>query len=293
MALPIWQRTITTEAGDVIPGAEVEVVNEATGLAADIFSNRSGTTSRTNPFFTGADGFAQFYVAPGEYRITATGPTGSITWRWNVLTGDAALMANNSGASSLGTLAAQNANSVNISGGAISSTNVTGGTVNATTLQQGGSQAYVRSNILGTVSESGGIPTGAIIERGSNANGEFVKYADGTFIQQVFNFDSGLIQSDVQDQFDRSNTWFFPGGAFTSPLGYVVYAQAKSNATTGSFARNHMHVFEGGRWADDVSSNRDSSFISFFIYMPLSAANMTTNDTSEILVRATAIGRWY
>ena len=92
MALPIWQRTITTESGDVIPGAEVEVVNEATGLAADIFSNRAGTTPRTNPFFTGADGFAQFYVAPGEYRITATGPTGSITWRWNALVGSAAFL---------------------------------------------------------------------------------------------------------------------------------------------------------------------------------------------------------
>ena len=41
---------------------------------------------------------------------------------------------------------------------------------------------YGRTNILGTVSESGGVPTGAIIERGSNANGEFVKFADGTMI---------------------------------------------------------------------------------------------------------------
>ena len=41
-------------------------------------------------------------------------------------------------------------------------------------------QVYAKENILGTVSESGGVPTGAIIERGSNANGEFVKYADGT-----------------------------------------------------------------------------------------------------------------
>ena len=126
MALPIWQRTITTESGDVIPGAEVEVVNEATGLAADIFSNRSGTTPRTNPFFTGADGFAQFYVAPGEYRITATGPTGSITWRWNVLAGDAALRSTGTGSTEvptngdLGTMSTQNANNVNISGGSIS-----------------------------------------------------------------------------------------------------------------------------------------------------------------------------
>ena len=37
-------------------------------------------------------------------------------------------------------------------------------------------------NVLGTVSQSGGLPTGAIIQRGSNANGEFVRFADGTQI---------------------------------------------------------------------------------------------------------------
>jgi len=41
---------------------------------------------------------------------------------------------------------------------------------------------YQQGNILGTVSESGGTPTGAVIERGSNANGEYVKFADGTML---------------------------------------------------------------------------------------------------------------
>jgi hypothetical protein len=45
-----------------------------------------------------------------------------------------------------------------------------------------GNEVYKKQNILGTVSQSAGVPTGAIIERGSNANGEFVKYADGTMI---------------------------------------------------------------------------------------------------------------
>jgi hypothetical protein len=43
-------------------------------------------------------------------------------------------------------------------------------------------RAFRRGNILGTVSQSGGTPTGAIIERGSNANGEYVRFADGTQI---------------------------------------------------------------------------------------------------------------
>ncbi len=42
--------------------------------------------------------------------------------------------------------------------------------------------AYSPGNLLGTVSEATGIPTGAVIERGSNANGEYVRFADGTQI---------------------------------------------------------------------------------------------------------------
>lgn len=41
---------------------------------------------------------------------------------------------------------------------------------------------YHSGNILGTVSQAGGVPTGAIIERGSNANGDYVRFADGTQI---------------------------------------------------------------------------------------------------------------
>jgi hypothetical protein len=41
-------------------------------------------------------------------------------------------------------------------------------------------QIYSQNNILGTVSQSAGVPTGAIIEKGSNANGEYSKLADGS-----------------------------------------------------------------------------------------------------------------
>ena len=95
MALPIWQRTITTASGDLVPNAEITVVNEATGLGADIFSNREGTTplGSGGVFFTGSDGFARFYAAPGEYRVTASGVSGSQTWRWIALVSDTAFLA--------------------------------------------------------------------------------------------------------------------------------------------------------------------------------------------------------
>lgn len=59
-------------------------------------------------------------------------------------------------------------------GGTAADSNMLGGTLAA--------EFYRRSNILGTVSQSGGVPTGAIIERGSNANGEYTKYADGKLV---------------------------------------------------------------------------------------------------------------
>lgn len=54
--------------------------------------------------------------------------------------------------------------------------------INSTNILRGGSQVYSRNNILGTVTQSGGVPTGAIVESGSNANGRFVRFADGTQI---------------------------------------------------------------------------------------------------------------
>ena len=41
---------------------------------------------------------------------------------------------------------------------------------------------FTTANIVGTVSQSSGVPTGTIIEQGSTANGNYVRFADGTQI---------------------------------------------------------------------------------------------------------------
>lgn len=45
-----------------------------------------------------------------------------------------------------------------------------------------GHRVYHRGNALGAVGLSGGLPTGAIIEEGSNANGSYIKFTDGTML---------------------------------------------------------------------------------------------------------------
>lgn len=64
--------------------------------------------------------------------------------------------------------------------------------------QQADAELYHTRNILGTVSQSSGVPTGAIIERGSNSNGEYVKFADGTLLMtRRVNLD--LTSTSIQD----------------------------------------------------------------------------------------------
>lgn len=77
-------------------------------------------------------------------------------------------------------------------------------------------QAFRRGNILGTVGQASGVPTGAIIERGSNANGEFVRFADGT--QICAHIVAGLEITTAANSLWRSNStnWTFPA-VFAAP----------------------------------------------------------------------------
>lgn len=43
-------------------------------------------------------------------------------------------------------------------------------------------ETYQKGSILGAVGQTGGVPTGSIIETGTNANGTYTKWADGTMI---------------------------------------------------------------------------------------------------------------
>lgn len=83
-------------------------------------------------------------------------------------------------------------------------------------------KAFRRGNILATVTESAGVPTGGLIERGSNANGEYVRFADGTQIcwntaiaGEGPNTAVGvLFYGDLQ-------TWTFPAAFSASPAKFA------------------------------------------------------------------------
>lgn len=89
-------------------------------------------------------------------------------------------------------------------------------------------EVLMRDNILGTVSQSAGAPTGAIIERGSNANGEYVRLADGT---QWCRKDAAYDTSLAGGANSGDQTWTFPA-SFVSGSTPAVTATARATNTT-------------------------------------------------------------
>lgn len=134
-------------------------------------------------------------------------------------------------------------------------------------------EMYHTRNILGTVSQASGVPTGAIIERGSNANGEFVKFADGTLI----------CTTTVVFSYNTTNFQEFSTSAEAAPGSELHHA---ISFTSNDFTRY-------SRWAYVSVSRRGSAPRSGFrLVFRTEGSTITQGDVTEE-IRVTSIGRWY
>ena len=129
-------------------------------------------------------------------------------------------------------------------------------------------ELYHQGNILGTVTQSGGVPTGAIVERGSNANGSFVRFADGT--QICTHIISGVTAPSATGSVFTSGAagsfpWTFPAAFAVAPI-----VSASVNHPTS--------------WANALDSSSTSVEFRRF-----SSAAQTGGEN----VRLAAIGRWF
>lgn len=85
-----------------------------------------------------------------------------------------------------------------------------GGTASAARSSLGLKSASI-ADIVGLVSQVGGVPTGAIIERISNANGDCIKLADGAMIALMnITVTNQSIGDAYGSLFQGSRTWTFP-----------------------------------------------------------------------------------
>ena len=78
--------------------------------------------------------------------------------------------------------------------------------------------------IVGTVSQSGGVPTGALMETGSNANGRYLRFADGTQIcwHRASNFTATDVASGVLYQAAPPVAFAFPASFAAPPIVSII-----------------------------------------------------------------------
>lgn len=139
-----------------------------------------------------------------------------------------------------------------------------GGTGNTT----GTASKLAAAAMVGTVSQASGIPTGAIIESGSNSLGTYTKFADGTMIATTYNAGPWSVLANtltVLGPFGTSAT--FANG------NYSVAVTAAPSATNDTFGVITAYAV----------SNSSCSFV------------FRNGATSQNIgsIKITCIGRWY
>ena len=147
----------------------------------------------------------------------------------------------------------------------------------------GGLDVYAKGNILGTVSQSGGVPTGAVIQRGSNANGEFVRFADGTQIC----WHNLTIDQDGQFSGNSrlSGRWIFPVSFVDNNHKTSMTIPAHSSARFVGCNRLDVITF-GVNAPSTVSTSVDASV--FF-----QSGTVDTTEARIELIQFVAHGRWF
>jgi hypothetical protein len=131
-------------------------------------------------------------------------------------------------------------------------------------------EVYHTGNTVGTVSQSGGVPTGAIIERGSNANGEYVKYADGTMICFFESLTNIITSTKVGYIYSNS-----PSTSFNFPVTFSATPR----------------VSPAGRYTSGLSTA--SLFIRNVSTTVVTLHAYSHANNGEVTPGYTAIGRWY
>lgn len=140
-----------------------------------------------------------------------------------------------------------------------------------TNTTQVASMAALQARILGTVSQSGGVPTGTIVERGSNANGEYAKFADGTMI-------CTLVVASQSVAVTSAYGTLFTGNppSWTFPVAFV-----------GTFPIVDMTPFVSGKLAWSTRSATASLTTATMAIIDITSA------TSSFQLTYKAIGRWF
>jgi len=140
-------------------------------------------------------------------------------------------------------------------------------------------KVFHSENLLGTVAQTAGAPTGAVIERGANANGEYVKFADGTLICTT----SGITL--VYSTADLINyTWTFPAPCIVGSFPVV-------SATLSSVPADYTGLSRRDLCAFGQSTGTSGAVLSFT--RPSGATRAFIAGDAAANVRLVVNGRWF
>ena len=135
-------------------------------------------------------------------------------------------------------------------------------------------EAMLTARGVGTVSETGGIPTGAIVQSGSNANGSFLRFSDGT---QICWHTITLTQVSGASLY---KLWTFPIAFSAAPTVSATLID------TGTYAPGRGSLGAGG-----IDNPPTTTAAELFQSRDPAAANFAVSDTIDFSVMA--VGRWY
>ncbi|MGE8436843.1 MAG: phage tail protein [Pseudomonas palmensis] len=254
--------------GDALQGPDgrwYEVTNIASGTVLSILPGYQGATVAG-----GAYGLApmQGYVKESADRLRQTVEQFGATLALLGSASSSAQLRENIGAASRGV----NSDITSLTGMTTALSVAQGGTggKTVTAARQGlGLKSAATADIVGNVSQAGGVPSGAIIESSSNSNGGYTKYADGTLICWGFPVYPANSTANIE--------YIFPAIFSSTP---AVFAQARGTASGASSA---SYVTEA------ASPTATSCQVKTLIHTATTILALASNITIHVI----AIGRWY
>lgn len=134
----------------------------------------------------------------------------------------------------------------------------------------GWSSTYGTDTLLGSVSQAGGLPTGAVFESANSANGGYVKFANGTM--QCWT----RINVNYASANDLSVNWVFPAVFATIPVVLLI--------PTATWSAGPRSYFLNPRTQGESVSN-------VTLVLTQNSGNNVSGDI--VLANAFALGRWF
>ena len=135
---------------------------------------------------------------------------------------------------------------------------------------------YGPGNLIGTVAQTGGVPTGAVIEQGSNANGSYTRWADGTQICVMRDFTINAAAAVI-----CSEIWTYPASFAEVPDFIDITLSLQAGDWSDSTLRDNVSVC-GTLGTPSVSA------VNLGFYSSVGAITVSVSGC-----RCLAVGRWY